>query len=307
MKKLILLIPFLVVCTLASAQYRAVFNHYNISPILVNPSVAGFFEEHQLQFHARAQWTGFEGAPQTLGAQYNGPLGNTFGLGVGVFTERAAQLNEVRAVLNYAFRFSIGDNIKLGTGFSTEYYRQTLNNEVLEDNFFDPDDNLAAEALDGRNTLDASVGIYGAFNENTYAGLSFTNLVGERLDNISNPEESRSFFQHYTFMLGHRFDVSDLGFTIEPSLMMRQIQDVPFMVDFTVMAGFLEDQLIGGLSYRNLGSLGVTLGTRLSSFRLYYTYDTSFQQVQRYNSGTHEVTIALNFKRGGNNSGPYRR
>ena len=297
MKKLFLLILLIIgACYLADAQNKAVFSQYHISPVLINPAAAGFFEQHQVQFHARAQWTGFQDAPRTIGAQYNGPIGNTFGLGAGIYTEQAAALTELRAVLNYAFRFDLSDAVKLSAGFSTEYFQQTLSNSVTENNFYDPSDNLVNEALEGRNTIDASIGVFGTINENTYAGLAFVNLVGTRLYNISSDADG-SFFTRYTFLLGHRFDVSDLGFTLEPSLMMRQTQESPFMVDFNVKAGFLEDQLIAGLSYRTLGFLGVMLGTRLSNFHLYYTYDASFQRFQRYNSGTHEVTVAMHFNR----------
>jgi len=295
MKKLTLLILLIGAGYLASAQNKAVFSQYHISPVLINPAAAGFFEQHQVQFHARAQWTGFQDSPKTIGAQYNGPIGNTFGLGAGIYTETAASLTELRAVLNYAFRFNISESVKLSAGFSTEYFQQTLSNSVTENSFYEVDD-LVNEAIDGRSTIDASLGVFGTINDNTYAGLAFVNLVGTRLDNISSDEQG-SFFQRYTFLVGHRFDISDLGFTLEPSMMMRQTQDSPFMVDFNVKAGFLEDQLIAGLSYRTLGFLGVMLGTRLSNFQLYYTYDASFQRFQKYNSGTHEVTVAMHFNR----------
>ena len=53
------------------AQEEAIFMHYTINPILINPAAAGFNETYQLQFNARAQWTGFVDAPTTLAARYN--------------------------------------------------------------------------------------------------------------------------------------------------------------------------------------------------------------------------------------------
>lgn len=306
MKKLLLLLIFAGLSSLAFAQNRSVFNHYHISPLLVNPAAAGFFEQHRVQFHARAQWAGFEDAPTNIGALYSGPVGNTFGIGVGVFSEQAAQLTELRGVLNVAFRFQISENVKLSTGFSTEFKQMSLSNDITSSNLYELDD-VVESALDGRRTLDASVGVFSVIHENTYAGLSFSNLVGERLDNLSAGTDDDSFFNYYTFLVGHKVDVRELDFTLEPSLMIRQIQDAPFMVDINVRAGFLEDQLMAGLSYRTLGSLGVLLGTKVSNFRLYYTYDTSFQQFQRYSSGTHEVTVALHFDRKNEKKNPYSK
>lgn len=303
MKKLLLLIPLLALAFFAGAQNRAVFNQYHLSPILINPAAAGFYEQHQVQFHARAQWTGFPDAPKTVGALYNGPIGNTFGVGVGIFTEQAAQLTEIRAALNYAFRFNITENIKFSAGFSTEFYQQTLAADVRNNDFYERDD-VVEDAVNGRKTIDAAVGLFGTIYQNTYAGIALTNLVGERLDNISTgtTTDAGSLFSYYTFLVGHRFDLANNNFTLEPSMMVRQVKDAPLMADFNVKAGFLDEQLIAGLSYRTLGSLGVLLGTRLSSFQLFYTYDASLQQFQRYNSGTHEVTIALHFDRGNGNN-----
>ena len=135
MKKYLLLISFFSLCQWAFAQDGAIFSHYNITPVLINPSAAGFNNMHQFQLNARAQWTGFADSPQTYAAQYNGPLGDNFGIGVGVLSETAAQMQRLRAHLNYAFRFDIGDNVKLSAGFSTEYQQIGLDNAILGSNF----------------------------------------------------------------------------------------------------------------------------------------------------------------------------
>ncbi|HRF40689.1 MAG TPA: type IX secretion system membrane protein PorP/SprF, partial [Saprospiraceae bacterium] len=153
--------------------------------------------------------------------------------------------------------------------------------------------------MSGVRFLDASVGIYGTYKENTFGGLSFTNLVRSRLDGLVVSDEKESLFNYYVFYLGHKFEVEDLKFTLEPSVMARQIRDVPFQLDINLKAGFLDDQLLAGVSYRSLGVMGVMLGVQVSPFNLYYTYDVSFQRFQQFNSGAHEVTIALNMKKKG--------
>lgn len=295
MKKLILLTILTAAMVRLSAQDQAIFSHYNINPVLIHPAAAGFNEQYQVLFNARMQWTGFPDAPQTFMAQYNGPLGRSFGVGLGVLTESAAQLQRVRAQLNYAFRFQIQDDWNLAAGFATELHQIRLTNDVASGPFVDLGDRIINANMDGVRFLDASVGIYGTFRENTFGGVSFTNLVRSRLDDIGT-DSRESFFNYYVFLLGHRFEVEDLNFTLEPSMMVRQIRDVPFQMDVNLKAGFLDDQLVAGLSYRSLGSLGVLLGTQVSTFNIYYSYDVSFQRFQQYNGGAHEVTVALNFK-----------
>lgn len=299
MKKLIHLFLLLFVLQVSvQAQDEAIFMHYNVSPILINPAAAGFDEQYNLQFNARMQWTGFEDAPRTIGARYNGPLGRTFGLGIGIFSEKAAQLSRSKLQLDYAFRYPINDDWKLSFGFYTEFQQLTVDGDITSGNFYDPADDVLEALLNGDGQFDAALGIYGTFRENTYGGITFNNLVSSRLSTIAGTGTSESFFSYYTFLLGHRFELTDQKVSLEPSLMMRQIRNAPYQMDLNLKAGFLDDQLVAGLSYRaGLGALGILLGTRLTNFNLYYSYDVSFQRFQRYNTGSHEITIALQFKK----------
>ena len=296
MKKFYILALFVAAMGSLRAQDQAVFSHYNINPVLINPSAAGFDGQHQALFNARMQWVGFPGAPRTFMAQYNGPLSRSFGIGIGVLSESAAQLQRLQAQLNYAFRFQVREDWQLSVGFSTELHQIRLNNDITGSNFFDLGDRIIDANMDGTRFLDAAVGIYGTFKENTFGGIALTNLVRSRLDDLGSSNDRESFLSYYTFFLGHRFEVEDLNFTLEPSFMMRQIRDVPFQMDFNLKAGFLDDQLLAGISYRSLGALGVMLGTQVAPFNLYYSYDVCVQRFQQFNGGAHEVTVALNFK-----------
>ncbi|MCG8327079.1 MAG: PorP/SprF family type IX secretion system membrane protein [Chitinophagales bacterium] len=296
MKNTLLLILFLGVAQWGLAQDVAIFSHYNITPILINPSAAGFDDSHQLQLNARAQWTGFADAPQTYAAQYNGPLGESFGIGVGVLSETAAQMQRLRAHLNYAFRFDISKAVKLSAGFSTEYQQVRLDNGVASNNFFELGDAVIDDFMDGKGVFDASVGVFSSFHDNTRVGLSFTNLVRSRLSTTAE-EQNESILRYYIFFASHKIDVQDLNFSFEPSIMVRNTKDVPSQLDINLKAGFLNESLIAGLSYRSSNTIGILLGTKLNNLQVLYSYDVFFEEFQRYNDGSHEVTVALSFDR----------
>ncbi|HKK79044.1 MAG TPA: PorP/SprF family type IX secretion system membrane protein [Phaeodactylibacter sp.] len=292
MKKILLLLSGLAFLQLTYAQDEAIFGHYNITPILVNPSAAGFNETHDLQVNARAQWSGFADAPKTYAAQYNGPLGDNFAIGVGVLSESAAQMQRLRAHLNYAFRFQVSETVKLSAGFQTEYQEITLNNEISNNPIIDLSDETVMRFLNGEGSFDAALSFFSSFNENTKVGLTFTDLVS-----VSTSTENESILKHYMFFASHRFVTDDNNFSFEPSLLIRNVRDVPSQVDINFKAGFLEEQLITGLSYRSLGSLGLLLGTKLSNFQLFYSYDLFFQNFQQYNDGSHEVSLLISLER----------
>ncbi len=299
MKKILLLLAVLFCANWMVAQDEAIFMHYTVNPILINPAAAGFNESYNLQLNARAQWTGFKDSPKTYAAYYNGPIGKTFGLGVGVLSESAAQLSRLKVQMDVAFRFKFENRdrevAKISAGFFSEFQEMTVDNEIVGSNFFMQGDDLLEDFLNGQGVFDAAIGFYGTLYENTFFGLTFNNLVRSRLDDIAGTTDRQSFFQFYSFNLGHKFDIPEKSMNIEPSLLIRQIRNSPFQVDFNLKAGFLDDQLIAGLSYRSLGALGILLGTKLNAFKLYYSYDVSFQRFQQFNMGSHEVTIAFKF------------
>lgn len=296
MKKILLLITCFVAIQTLRAQDEAIFTHYQLAPVLINPAAAGFKENYQIQFNGRAQWTGFPDAPQTFGVQFNGPIGKTFGVGLGVISESAAQMTRTKGLLNWAFRFKLSENVKMAAGFSALYQQLKLDNSITDNPFYDPGDQLIEDGMKGLNEFDASVGIFGSVRENTRFGLSFANLIQSRLDDVVD-ETNQSALQYYTLYLAHQFDILDLNFTLEPSIMARKVKDAPSQVDINLRAGFLDQQLVTGLSYRSLGVLGVLLGAKLSNFQVFYSYDMSFQRFQKFNTGSHEVSIFLEFQK----------
>lgn len=299
MRKLFLLFISILAFHFLSAQDEAIFMQYHISPVLINPAAAGFDDSHNLHLNLRAQWTGFPDAPKTYTAYYNGPIGKSFGLGAGLLSETAAQLTRLKAQLNFAFRFNVQETAKLSAGFFTEFQQMTVDNATTDGEFFDPADDLLTEILDGKSIFDAALGVRGTIKDNTYFGITFNNLVRSRLDDIAgtNSSGNRGFFSYYTFNLGHTFELYEYNVKLEPSILIRQIRDVPFQMDFNLKASFLKDQLIAGVSYRSLSAMGILLGTKLSAFRLFYSYDLSFQHFQKFNTGSHEVTVAFKFEK----------
>ncbi|MCR9290011.1 MAG: PorP/SprF family type IX secretion system membrane protein [Bacteroidetes bacterium] len=309
MKNFILIIMLFLGFQIAHAQDQtAVFSHYHITPILISPAAAGFSESHQIQMNVRTQWVGFPGAPKTYGVSYNGPIGSTFGFGTGILSESIGNLTNFRYQMNFALRVKPRNTkFKGAFGFSTEFFRQRLANSVVENEFYEDGDEVIDQAIDGRRIFDASMGFWGSYGDArtdkglTYFGLTFSNLIVAKVGDIATTGDNQgSFFKFVIFNVGHIFDVDAYNFKLEPSLMIRSLQNVPFQADFNIKGSFLEEKLVAGLSYRS-GSgdaIGLLLGTKVSSFNLFYSYDVSFSRFQKYNSGSHEVTIAFDFKSG---------
>ncbi len=280
-----------------NAQNEAIFNHYILNPILVNPAVAGFEDFHKVHANARIQWVGFDqGAPETFAVTYNGPVGKTFGLGAMVFTENIASLNRTRIQLDYAFRYPL-EKVKLAFGFSTEWTQERLS---VDNALVDPTELLIQDGIEGINRFDATLGGYALIKDKTFVGLTFPNLISSRIGDIDQGSTESTLFNYYTIMAGHRFGIEGTDFELEPSMFIKQLRNVPLQLDFNVKAHFLQEKITTGLTYRSGtgGAIGLLLGTKINALRVYYSYDVSFQRFQRYNTGSHEATVSFEF---GNN------
>lgn len=299
MKRLI--IPILMLCfaiTANSQQDETIFRHYFLNHVMVNPAASGYNGVHELRLNMRNQFASFPGAPQTYSIGYNGPIGNSFGLGVNVLTENIASLNRYRLQLAYAFKFNLSPDFILNAGISTEFHQMRIPNGADDNLLFDVGDILIADATDGLNIFDATLGFYGKYKENTFFSLAIPNLIRARLDQVVvTDNEPSSFLQHFLLMGGHRFQLANQSTYIEPSMMISKVMNTPIIFDANVKASFLDEKISGAVTFRTgpNTSVGFMLGTKVNVLQLYYSYDSHMGQFSTYNQGSHEVTLGFAF------------
>ena len=296
MKKFLPLLLSLLYFT-ANAQEEAIFSHYTINPMLTNPGATGFDEEnHNIFLNLRSAWTGFPGAPNTYSVNYNGPIGKNIGIGALLYSENIASLTRYRAQLSYSIKFQAGD-YKFGAGLSTELHRIQLDNGALQANpeLIQGGDIVLADFDNGDSQFDASIGGYGEYKDQVYFGIAFPNLVRRRLLKIDNFDPKFNFIAN----VGARFSFPDKGIKLNPSLMVRQALSAPLLTDLNVLASFLQEQLITGLTYRlgSGGAVGLSLGTKYNAIRVLYSYEVFLGDFQPYSGGTHEISINFIIKR----------
>lgn len=295
MKKIAILI-FAAFTTIAvKAQDELIFRQYIVNPALINPAASGFNDNHNISLHYKNEWSGFAGAPRTMALNYNGALGSKIGLGGFISNENAANLNRFRGLLAYAFRFKMND-FKGSLGVSTEFKRYSLSNEVLDNGLYKPGDPIAEAAINGESYFDATMGFYGVYMNKYIFSLAMPNLIQARLTSIANQNTTRGGLRYFNAMIGVRQVAGPV--TIEPSLLLQKMLDAPFRVDANLKASFLQDRVMGAVSYRagTGGGLGVMVGTKLNGVTFAYTYDYGMQRFQQYSGGAHEIMIGLSFK-----------
>ncbi len=317
MKQLVLLLLFSAFGLQLHAQLteEAIFTHYVANHALINPAAIGFNENSQAFMNIRRGAQNFPGSPTSYAISYNGAAGNVLGLGANVFSENIGQLTNLRFQGGIGLRFKVTEDIKVAGGLTVEISQRRLSNSILDNDFYEPGDEIIETNVEGIRFFDSSFGLYASYKENTYAGISFPNMVVSRLNAISEADDStNTFLQSTSFLVGHKIVASD-DLTIEPSLMALQLEGAPLRIDANLLAHFLSEQFTAGLSYRFLeapfdakmgGNAALLLGVKVTAFKIFYSYEVSFLDYQQYNNGGHEVTIAFDFK-GGSDARARRR
>ena len=274
----------------ATAQEAGYFSHYYLNPVILNPGATGFENSHEFIFDYRNKSAGFDGSPRTFTLLYNGPVGDRIGVGGQLLTDRIGEYRTFKGAANFAYKFS-SDMWQFGAGIQAGFVQTRLDN-LTDDPFIDDTDDVLNDALDGTTSFDASVGFHAEYDSAAYFGISFPDLIRTRLTSISSDFEDPNEEFNFVFYGGYRFYIDEHDFFVEPSLAVKNMRRIPFHVDINLKLTFLDEQLVGGITYSvgEVSNFGLLLGTRIGGLRLYYSYDIGFGDFQEFNNGSHEIT-----------------
>lgn len=298
MKKLYILFALVILAVGVNAQSRligerSVYTQYFLSPYLLNPGATGQSEYSQVIGNYRNAWASFPGSPKTVTVGYEGPIGNRIGLGLVGVTDSYAALSTSKAALSLSYTIDSPTN-KIGVGISGEYVRHQLDGDELVNNpFINSLDPEIINRLSGSSYFDATIGVYGLYQNKIIYGVSFPSLISQK---VSGPDGDPTNSEiSFIGTLGYRLEVPGKDLVFEPSIYAKKLMLVPFHVDVNLKADFLNEQLTAGLTY-SYGAeerLGFLVGTQVNNFGFHYSYNMSFHDFQQYNNGSHELSVRL--------------
>ena len=281
------------------AQEAATYAQYQLFPVLYNPGVTGFSGNHEFVVNARKAQTSFPGTPVSYTAMYHGSFGEKLGLGGAIFSEKIGDLNTTKIQGNYAFRFRL-QKAQVGIGMTTEFINRRLNSDILSNQFVDGGDEVVEDMIGGQQIFDATAGVHVLYDEKVFVALALPNIVRTRLDQapISAPVVVPNDRSNYFFHFGYIMNRPSQGFTLIPSLAIRNYRDVPFQFDLNIQGRFLEDKLIAAVTMRpgSSGIAGFMIGSKFKGAQIVYSYDIAFGPFQQYHTGSHEITLAYSIK-----------
>ncbi len=294
--KNIYIIPFLLAVFFLqemTAQQDPQYTQYMYNMNVVNPAYAGIKENLSLTALYRKQWSGLDGAPETITFSGHSPIDDNIGLGLSAIKDELGPVKETNVFVDFSYTLQVSDALKLAFGLKAGATFHDVGLTGLE--LQDPDDPFFSQDI---SNVYPNVGA-GAFfyGEQFYIGLSVPNLLNSvHLD--ENGFKVGSETNHYFATAGYVFQVSE-NVKLKPSIMVKSAFDAPLSYDGNLNALFYEKFEIGA-SYRLDDSFSGLVGFQATpNFRIGYAYDHVVSDLNAVASASHEVilTFDLIFKK----------
>jgi len=254
---------------------------------VVNPAYAGNKEVLSITALYRKQWSGFDGAPETITFSAHSPISDKIGLGLSAIKDELGPVSETNVYADFSYTLQVSETLKLALGLKAGATFHDVGLIDLE--LQDPNDPFFSKDI---NNTYPNVGA-GAFfyGDKFYIGLSVPNL----LNSVHLDENGIKFgneINHYFATAGYVFDVSE-NMKLKPSVMVKSAFDAPVSVDGNLNALFYEKFELGA-SYRLDDSFSGLVGFQVTpNIRIGYAYDRVVSDINVVSDASHEVILTF--------------
>lgn len=267
------------------AQQDPQYTQYMYNTMSVNPAYAGSRGHGVITAIGRAQWVGFDGAPETQNLSYDTPLGYSgLGLGVNLVNDKIGPSHEIYLDANVSYTVETGElsNLAFGLRLGGRILNIDWTKGTVQDVENFPPVNKFLPTI--------GAGIYYHTPE-WYVGLSVPNILRkEHYDAENTIGETAVERMHFFLIAGYVFDINeDLKF--KPAALLKGVSGAPLSLD--VSGNFLfNEKFRVGLGWRWGDSISGLLGFQASdSLLIGYSYDLTTSNYNVTNSGTHEIML----------------
>lgn len=141
MKKIFIGIALLMIALIATPQ-DIHFSQYNEAPLMINPSLAGFFKgQHRVALNYKNQWRSLGGAYNTYAFSYDAPVtkmtrnkSGYLALGVNLFNDIAGDLKfgNLSGKVNVAYHLKMNESNMLAAGIYGGFGQRSLNSANMQ-------------------------------------------------------------------------------------------------------------------------------------------------------------------------------
>jgi len=278
---------------------------------VVSPTYAGIGDNLKIRANGLTQWVGIKDAPDNQSLYADFRISNQSGIGLSLYNDRNGYTIQTGAKFTFAHHIILDYKTRQFLSFGVSYNINSFKIDISKFNTTYEVPILDPAVTDNRsntnNNFDVGIlyrykGFFFSFNAN--------NILKKDIGKFSSIDIEPNLLLNYQVYSGYTFKTPQSNkIEFEPSMFYqlfssdkRSATDVNFKVR---KYGRNDDYIWAGLSYRFLNdqflkplNIGPMFGFLKSNFYFGYSYQVTMNDLAAYNSGTHVVTIGLDFFRG---------
>ena len=277
---------------------------------VVSPTYAGIGDNLKIRANGLTQWVGIKGAPDNQSVYGDVRIADRSGIGLSFYNDRNGNTIQTGAKFSFAHHLILDYYSKQYLSFGISY---NINNFRIDINNFSTtttNPTINPNVTDDRRTTNHNFDIGALYRNGGYfLSLNVNNLLPKNIDELIRRTEP-GLLLNYQVYSGYTFKgPKKSGLEYEPSLFFqwfdsddRSSTDLNFKFRKYNRMG---DYFWGGISYRFLNdqvlkplNVGPMVGFLKNIFYFGYAYQITTNELAGYNTGTHVVTVGLNFLQG---------
>ena len=310
MKRIVLLM--LALCTMGGKALSQELNlpqmnqYLADSEFLIAPTYAGIGDFVRIRLSAGTQWVGVKGAPDYQSLAGDMRLGERSGVGLMLYNDRNGNTKQMGGKATFAHHLTLDryDNHFISFGIS-----YALNTFRIDIDKFDniPDPQVTNDRFTVNHNFDVAV-LYRY--KRWFINLSGLNILNKDIERFYKEEPKA--LRNYLVYAGYRYKKDkNSRFEIEPSVLYQYYEsDGRSTTDFNLKFRWmdLDDYYWVGVNYRSLNdqifkplNIGPMAGLKRGMVYFAYSYQLHLNELIRYNSGTHVITLGLDLFQGVSN------
>ncbi len=282
----------------SKAQQYPFWTQYRSNLFMMNPAVAGTRQNIDARINYRNQWTGFEGAPKTMGVSLHAKLyKNKMGIGGYIFQDKIGPFTTLTSALAYSFRVKF-DDVSLSFGVNGNYNMQRTNVGLMTyQNSQDAAINNMASTQKS-NIFNAAAGLM-LYNDRFHIGFAMNNLMGTTFAYDKTSTKSVGEIKtvpHYCFSVGYNY-ARDPAYVWENNMIAVLVSGMPILLDYYLRLHIKRSLFVGaGLRFGTaiVGQLGWTF----NAWQVSYSYDYNTNNLRGTNGGSHEIKLVYFHSKG---------
>ena len=284
----------IVACSAAGiyGQQAPNYTQYMYNTMTVNPAYAGSSDALNITANYKAQFTGIDGAPETINLGLETPVTYNVGLGLNITRDALGPSEDLNIDGNFSYAIQLAERTYLSFGLKAGF--RVLNVDFRKGVFDNPNDPSFMNNINNQFLGVLGAGTY-LYSDQWYLGLSTPNFFSQEYydeeDDFVNTEQL-----HVYRIGGYIFDISQ-NTKFKPAALFDYVEGAPIRANLSANFLFLERFTIGA-GYSMDAAVSALAGFQVTNnIFIGYAYDYNTSDFNQYNEGSHEILIKFSLAR----------